>query len=314
MTRHFATLFICVSILFGTIPRPGSAETMAELMTLQQRFNAGEHEAVLAIATPLAEQGVPRAMVILGVAHLYGMGLPKNEPEGIRWLTKAADAGSTRASQILAEGLMYGWYGLTVDRDLAIAYFEGMADLEVPMALTALSRINSCAACGFEDDTLAAVYGQRAIQLVDSEIFSQMARLSNTGIGMPKDETEARRLYQIAALLGNGDAANHWGHMAYSGLGGPTDIAEAMRAFAMGVKLDFVRAGNNIAIAMFENPSLYPDRAMALAWCLWSVREAENEDRGEFTNYCKGEAAALTEAERTDAARLLQTLDPDDVR
>jgi TPR repeat protein len=314
MTRHFTPLILCAAVLFGLIPKPGSAQTTAELMTLQQRFNAGEHEEVLVVATPLAEAGVPRAMVILGVANLFGFGLPKNEPEGVRWITQAADAGSPRAMLILAEGLMYGWYGLDIDTDRALAYFERAAEMDNAMALTALSRYYSCSTCGKENDELAAVMGVRALQMIEPEAFSQLARLHNNGIGMPQDEAEARRLYQIAALLGEGDAANRWGHMAYSGFGGPKDIAEAMRAFVLGVKLEFARAGNNIAIVMFENPDLYPDRATALAWCMWSVREAKDEDRSEFTAHCKTETGASTPEVQAQAARLLPTLDPDTVR
>jgi hypothetical protein len=310
MTRHFTLLILCVTVLFSTIPRPGSAETMAELMTLQQRFNAGEYEEVLAIVAPLADQGVPRAMTVVGVANLFGSGLPTNEPEGIRWLTQAADAGSIRAMVILAEGLMFGFYGLEIDTDRALAYFERAAEQDNPMALTALSRYYSCESCGEINDTLAAVMGERAVQTINAQAFSRLARLKNNGTGMPQDEPEARRLYQIAALLGEGEAANYWGHMAYNGFGGPGDIAEAMRAFSLGVELEYPRAGNNIAIVMLENPDIYKNRAMGLAWCLWSVREAEDQDRGEFTDYCKTAATASTEEERTEAARLLPTLDP----
>ena len=54
-----------------------------------------------------AQRGDPSAMRTLGVMYYYGMNVPKNTEEGIRWYRKAAEAGSQAAKKDLKalEGL-----------------------------------------------------------------------------------------------------------------------------------------------------------------------------------------------------------------
>jgi hypothetical protein len=49
-----------------------------------------------------AETGDVAAMRMLGLRYCYGLGTPPDFPEGVRWLRKAARAGSTAARQELA--------------------------------------------------------------------------------------------------------------------------------------------------------------------------------------------------------------------
>src|SRR3972149_8600400 len=44
----------------------------------------------VAILTPLAEQGEPKAQELLGVHYLFGLGVKKDQGLGLQWLLRAA--------------------------------------------------------------------------------------------------------------------------------------------------------------------------------------------------------------------------------
>ena len=120
------TAALCLALLAA----PADAQEVDDyhLMDLTQRFNAGDYS-VLPEAQTLADAGVPRAMFVIAVAHLYGQGVPQDHPAGVDWLTRAAEAGFPRAMVTLGRAWHNGWYDLTRDPDNARLWLERAAAL-----------------------------------------------------------------------------------------------------------------------------------------------------------------------------------------
>lgn len=70
--------------------------------------------------------GDPESMVAVGVALLEGLGLPRDEAEGLRWLRRAAAAGSAQGAYELGVAYYTGLddAGLACDEQAAFRLFE----------------------------------------------------------------------------------------------------------------------------------------------------------------------------------------------
>lgn len=75
-----------------------------------------------------ANQNDPAGLYRLAECYLYGEGVPKNHPEGVRLLKKATDLNYPSAQYLL--GLAYdgGWYGLPIDHNEAMKLYRKAAD------------------------------------------------------------------------------------------------------------------------------------------------------------------------------------------
>lgn len=72
-----------------------------------------------------AEKGIPGCMFQVGQFYLHGRGTTKNVEEGLRWCTKAAEAGDAESARFLAFLYGKGGLGVPIDRDKA-TYWESI--------------------------------------------------------------------------------------------------------------------------------------------------------------------------------------------
>ena len=75
-----------------------------------------------------ANQNDPEGLYRLADCYLYGKGVTKNHPEGVRLLKKAADLNYPSAEYLLGLAYEGGWYGLSIDRDEAMKLFRKAAE------------------------------------------------------------------------------------------------------------------------------------------------------------------------------------------
>jgi TPR repeat protein len=85
--------------------------------------------------------GDPESMVAVGVALLEGLGVPRDETDGLRWLRRAAAAGSAQGAYELGVAYYTGLEdaGLACDEEAAFRLFETAACLEHTGALFMLA-------------------------------------------------------------------------------------------------------------------------------------------------------------------------------
>ncbi|HEC17925.1 MAG TPA: hypothetical protein ENI97_01115, partial [Gammaproteobacteria bacterium] len=68
----------------------------------KQLFAQKRYGQAAALLLPLAQQGYLDAQYSIGYMYHYGLGLPRNEKEAIRWITLAAARGHPLAREALA--------------------------------------------------------------------------------------------------------------------------------------------------------------------------------------------------------------------
>jgi TPR repeat protein len=90
-------------------------------------YERGDYGTAFHFIQPLAEQGDAEAQYKLGTMYAYGLFVPKNDAEAIKWFQKAADQGIPEAQLNL--GLLY-YNGQGVPQDYAevVKWFRKAAD------------------------------------------------------------------------------------------------------------------------------------------------------------------------------------------
>ena len=81
-------------------------------------YGKGNYATALLLLRPLADQGMARAQIILGVMYSRGQGVTQNYDAAMKWYRRAADQGDAAAQTAL--GAMYA-NGLGVPQDRAKA-------------------------------------------------------------------------------------------------------------------------------------------------------------------------------------------------
>ncbi len=96
---------------------PFSARQADHLREGVQAYIEGSFERAAAFFLPLAiDQGDPIAQLMVARLYHYGLGLPKNEAEAMKWYRRAAEAGNGEACYHLAQIYFFGKCGI-VDGD-----------------------------------------------------------------------------------------------------------------------------------------------------------------------------------------------------
>lgn len=112
-------------------PAEGAEEE--EGMTIEDilaAYHAGKHDLVMQRIMPLAKDGRPAAMELLGLMYRNGEGTPKNSEQAILWLTKAAEAERPLAQHHLGV-ITYAGEGVIADPVKALMWLH-LAILHYP--------------------------------------------------------------------------------------------------------------------------------------------------------------------------------------
>ena len=103
-------IFLIVSLAASVLAGPFEDGTAA--------YGKGDYATALRLLRPLAEQGLAKAQILLGVMYARGQGVAQNYGEAMKWYRRAADQGDAAAQTAL--GAMYA-NGLGVPQDQAKA-------------------------------------------------------------------------------------------------------------------------------------------------------------------------------------------------
>ena len=99
-------------------PKNKSAPALADYDRGVAAYKAGDYKTAIREFRALAEQGLPKAQVFLGLMFTTGEGVSRDYAEAVRWYRRAAKQGNARAEMLL--GAMYD-EGNGVSRDYAEA-------------------------------------------------------------------------------------------------------------------------------------------------------------------------------------------------
>jgi TPR repeat protein len=306
MIRNF---FCALAVLVG-LTLPALAEEPGDLQAIRARqlYIEGNHDAAFAAIKPLAEQGVPRAEVILGFFYERGIGTPVDEALAVEWYHKAADHGQPAGLHNLAYSYENGELGLPLDMAKAYELYLKAVAVEYAPSIHNLARMHIYGTAPEPDAALGRALIERAVSLGLPEATAEYGYMLATGDGLPVDLKRARELYFAAAAQGVDWAQRDYGEMLELGEGGAIDLEAAEEWYRAAQRQGYVMAGYDIAEMIWANPTVFPDRAVeALAWCLWAEANGPGEGGEDYTGNCADPAAKLTPEDLAKAEELAAT-------
>lgn len=301
---HVAQLALICALFAG----PASAQPEANypdpvIQAARDQFISGDPVPALAVLRPLAEGGAVRAQNILGAAYQYGEGVAADPAQALDWYGRAAAQGYPTALHNLGYLYEVGMPGLPPDLTLARSYYQQAGALDYGPSLGNLGGMMLIGQGDPVDTVGALAVLRRGVQMGDPHAVEWLPWAHLTATGLPEDLAEARRLYEIAALQNRPNAANELGMMLESGQGGPADLPRAMLFYEQAVAGDITYAGINAAWMIFDQPELFPDRVLGLAYCYWAVANAVAPERTEYQTACDEVAADYSQGEIQQARK-----------
>ena len=275
---------------------PDLAEEVAEARAL---FNAGDHDAAVAMARPLAEAGERGAINLLGVAHVTGRGAEKDVELGLRLMNEAADAGFDRA--LLSLGLFHaqGLFGVPQDTGLARNYFARAAALgsdegrvrlaELILAQPEVSPADRHEAGAIFEEAAANGYGPGQATLAAYIASGEL-------LGRVANPARARALYLDAAKGGVPGAWGRLGFLYETGSGGAADLDAAVTAYLQGIMAGNAASGASLARLAATVPALDARPEQVAAWCHWAVTKGADVNCARLLDYMGADAGILDKA------------------
>lgn len=298
--KHFAKAMAVVALLAADAAQ---AEDSGDAAALKARsvYLSGDTAAALALAMPLAEAGVPRAQVLVGLMYNRGEGVAADPVKAMEWFEKAAAQGFPQALHNAAYTYEYGEAGVPVDKPKALSlYLQAAAQDFGPSLGNAATMLRDGKGVPV-DMPLAVALFERGVALSDPHSNAEFAYMLAEGIGVAVDMPEARRLYEIAAAQGIDWAQRDYGEMLERGEGGAKDLPRAMEYYQRAVGQGYSMAGYDIAVMAWDNPEAFPDKIEALAYCLWAEAQPPLSDGTDYDGLCADAMAALGPAELAEA-------------
>ncbi|MEY2602227.1 MAG: uncharacterized protein QOJ36_1546, partial [Verrucomicrobiota bacterium] len=204
----------CISVVPAACSRKNSPEsptptiTPTPVLSLElprpteksapESASLGGSAAAAAQVKAKAEAGDAAAECDLGMRCVRGDGVPKDYPEAVKWLHKAADQGYAEAEYQLGNAYCYG-YVVATDYDQAFTWYgkaAGQGNVE------AEAHMGVCYALGYgvqKDDNLAAGWYRKAAELNNALAQNNLGTASMQGRGVTKDVVQGYKWILLAA-------------------------------------------------------------------------------------------------------------------
>src|SRR6516165_4447214 len=191
-------------------------------------YGKGNYATALLHFRPLAEQGMARAQIMLGVMYSRGQGMAQNYGDAMKWYRRAADQGDAAAQT--AVGAMYAnGLGVPQDQAKAIEWFHKAADQGFANAQNELGSMYDRGDGVRQDYAEAMKWYRRAADQGYANAQSNLAIMYNNGHGVPQDYAEGLKWSRLAAEQGFA-AAQYLVASAYAnGPGVPQNYTEAAK-------------------------------------------------------------------------------------
>lgn len=183
-----------------------------------------------------ALNGNSEGMRGLGYALLYREQSPAFK-DGMDWLMRSAQAGNALAMNNLAAAYKTG---KVVPKDMRLyeQWLQRAGDAGDTDSMNSLGWFYEHDDTGAADPAKAAAWYKRGSDAGNVDAMNNYARQLNAGAGVPRDQVEAKRLYEIAASRGS--------HHAKCNLGEMLAAAKDTRARGWSLALESADAGNLI--------------------------------------------------------------------
>ena len=210
----------------------------------------------------LAQRGVARAQHNVGVLHLRGLGLKKNEKAAFEWFRRAAKQDFVRAQHNL--GWMYQ-NGIHVERNIEQAkqFYEAAADKRFTLSEARLGEI----LYNNKDYKRARVILLRAARKGDRRAQFLLGEIFINGFGVDVDREQALRWYRSAAYKNEPSAQYQLARLYIEGQNDAQAITLLKAAAVSGHK----EASNDLGWMFVEGRA--SQEGSALNWFLRAARQ-----------------------------------------
>jgi TPR repeat protein/serine/threonine protein kinase len=223
-----------------------------------------------------AEEGCPKAMVLLAECYREGLGVPQNYKDVLEWYRKAAEAGNAEALKRIIHMYRYR-EGVAVDYDEALQWYCKAAEAGDADAMFNIGAMYHNGDWVPQDYDEALRWYRKAAQAGQADAMLNVGKMYEIGEGVPQDYQEALRWYRKAAEGGSAAAANNVGVMYQKGLGIQQDYQEALRWYHKAAGAGRVDAMVNIARLCERGQGVPQDYREAFRWYL-KAAETSNVD------------------------------------
>ncbi len=159
----------------------------------------------IALRKVLAEAGDNKVASELGLAYLYGRGIPPSQPQAFYWIERAAKGGDPRALLELARMVRWGAAkGYTPEQSITL--LEEAAKERYATAVRELGETYASGAIVPADETKALSYYEQAASYGNAESMRRAGLAYIAGRGAKKDTAKGVALLERAAAAGSGVA------------------------------------------------------------------------------------------------------------
>lgn len=196
----------------------------------------------------LQADGNAFAEYYIGALHAFGLGVPQNYHEAMKWYLKSAQTGYPIAESEI--GSLYA-NGLGVPQD----YQEAMKWYRKADAPGVLS-----------DGRIFKKGVMYQSGPGDPEVKTKIGYLYEKGLGVSQDYQEAVKWYRKAAALGNVVAENNIGNLYIEGHGVPRDYQKAMEWLLKAASQGDTPAETNIGALYTDGRGVHQDYREAMKW------------------------------------------------
>ena len=124
-----------------------------------------------------------------------------------------------------------------------------------------------------------------ALWLIEAEKGDAVAQFNlgvmySKGDGVPRDEEEVVRWYQLAAEKGYADAQHNLGVMYDKGLGLPRDFKEAVKWYRLAAEQGHASGQNNLGFMYYKGNGVLQNFEQAYAW--WTIAAANGNEQAQI--------------------------------
>lgn len=205
-----------------------------------------------------AAWGDAEAQFLLGVMYKFGLGVPQDYDEAVKWYQKAAEQGESDAEAQL--GGMYK-FGLGVPKDYAeaVKWWRKAAEQGDSAAEFGLGVMYDNGQGVPQDYGEAVKWYQKAAEQGESAAEFSLGGMYKFGLGVPKDYGQAVEWFRKAAKQGSAQAEDFLGGMYYAGQGVPKDYDEALKWYHKAAKQGNSDAEYNLGVMYYYGQGVPKD-------------------------------------------------------
>lgn len=235
--RPVIPLLVLGCVAFAAPPQAQPAGVPASAKALHNKACAAFGDKDYARATALfksaAEAGDARSSRKLGVMYEYGVEVPPNPSEALKWYRLAAEQGDADSAADVGEFYHEG-RGVPVDFIEAVRWLRIASDRGCARAQSNLGVMYERGEGVPKDPAMAVEYYRRAAEQGNNIARRNLGQRYFSGLGVPQNYAESAKWYRLAADQGDGISMIRLGMLQAEWTELPQDFLGCLRWVAKG--------------------------------------------------------------------------------